>query len=98
MMDKRLKNTSTTIPYDLEAAKKDGYDTFMLKEIHEQPHVIAETLRGRIHQQHIVLDELKDIDFSQFNKVYFVACGTAYHASLCGAHVLKKVAHHSRVK
>lgn len=89
----KIEKTSTTIPYDLEAAKKDGYDTFMLKEIHEQPHVIAETLRGRIHQQHIVLDELKDIDFSKFNKVYFVACGTAYHASLCGAHVLKKVAH-----
>lgn len=89
----KIEKTSTTIPYDLEAAKKDGYDTFMLKEIHEQPHVIAETLRGRIHQQHIVLDELKDIDFSKFNKIYFVACGTAYHASLCGAHVLKKVAH-----
>ena len=89
----RIEKETTTIPYDLEAAKKDGYDTFMLKEIHEQPHVIAETLRGRIHQQGIVLNELKDIDFSKFDKVYFVACGTAYHASLCGAHVLKKVVH-----
>ena len=63
----------------------------MLKEIHEQPHVIAETLRGRINHNHIILDELKDIDFSQFNKIYLVACGTAYHASMCGAHILKKV-------
>lgn len=89
----KIEKETTTIPYDLEAAKKDGYDTFMLKEIHEQPHVISETLRGRIHQQGILLDELKDIDFSKFDKVYFVACGTAYHASLCGAHVLKKVVH-----
>ncbi len=76
------------VPYDLEAAKKDGYDTF--KEIYEQPHVIAETLRGRIVNQKIVLDELNDIDFHQFNKVYFVACGTAYHASLCGSQVLER--------
>ena len=62
----------------------------MLKEIYEQPHVIAETLRGRIVNQKIVLDELNDIDFHQFNKVYFVACGTAYHASLCGSQVLER--------
>lgn len=79
-----------TIPYDLEAAKKDGYDTFMLKEIYEQPRVIQETLRGRIFQKQIILDELKDIDFHQFHKVYFVACGTAYHASLCGSQVLER--------
>ena len=82
-----------TIPYDLEAAQKDGYDTFMLKEIYEQPHVINETLRGRVNHDRIILDELKDIDFHQFNKVYFVACGTAYHASLCGSQVLERVTH-----
>lgn len=86
MIEKEL----VTIPYDLEAAKKDGFDTFMLKEVHEQPHVIQETLRGRINQESIVLDELKDIDFTKFNKVYFVACGTAYHASLCGSQVLER--------
>jgi len=79
-----------TIPYDLEAAQKDGYDTFMLKEIYEQPHVIQETLRGRIIEDKIVLDELQDIDFKDYNKVYFVACGTAYHATLCGSQVLER--------
>lgn len=79
-----------TIPYDLEAAQKDGYDTFMLKEINEQPHVINETLRGRIFEDHVILNEIKDIDFNQFNKVYFVACGTAYHACLCGAQILER--------
>lgn len=81
------------IPYDLEAAKKDGYDTFMLKEIYEQPHAIAETLRGRIHENKVSLDELKDVDFSQFRQVYYVACGTAYHASLCGSQILQKITH-----
>ena len=85
-----IKKDLTTIPYNLEAAQKDGYDTFMLKEIYEQPHVIQETLRGRIFHNHIILDELQDIDFSKFHKVYFVACGTAYHASLCGSQVLER--------
>ena len=80
-----------TIPYSLEAAQKDGYDTFMLKEIYEQPHVIQETLRGRINHQNIILDELTDIDFTKYNRVYYVACGTAYHASLCGSQVLERV-------
>ncbi|WP_454961981.1 glutamine--fructose-6-phosphate transaminase (isomerizing) [Eggerthia catenaformis] len=79
-----------TIPYDLEAAQKDGYDTYMLKEIYEQPHVINETLRGRIFDNQIILKELDDLDFTQFNKVYFVACGTAYHACLCGANILER--------
>ena len=79
-----------TIPYDLEAAQKDGYDTYMLKEIYEQPHVINETLRGRIFDNQIILKELDDLDFTQFNKIYFVACGTAYHACLCGANILER--------
>jgi len=80
----------TTIPYDLEAAQKNGYDTYMLKEINEQPHVIIETLRGRLDGHTVTLPKLDGIDFKNFNKVYFVACGTAYHACLCGATVLEK--------
>lgn len=87
---KKINKELVTIPYDLEAAQKDGYDTFMLKEIYEQPHVIQETLRGRIADQKIILDELQGIDFHQYNRVYFVACGTAYHASLCGSQVLER--------
>lgn len=86
----------TTIPYDNEAAKKGGYDTFMLKEIHEQPHAIAETLRGRVEgTDRIILPELDAIHdkFKTFNKAYFVACGTAYHACLSGANILEKLTH-----
>lgn len=84
----------THIPYDNEAAKKGGYDTFMLKEIHEQPYVISETLRGRIgDSNHIILPELTILNeqFKTFNKVYFIACGTAYHACLSGANILEKL-------
>ncbi|MFV0394625.1 MAG: glutamine--fructose-6-phosphate transaminase (isomerizing) [Coprobacillaceae bacterium] len=88
---KEINKEVTTIPYDNEAAKKGGFDTFMLKEIHEQPHVIKETLRGRIHEHKVILEELENISFTNFNKVYFVACGTAYHACLCGAQVLERV-------
>jgi len=77
------------IPYDMEAARKEGYDTFMLKEIYEQPHVIGETMRGRITNETVIMQELDDIDFRKFNRVYFVACGTAYHACLCGANILE---------
>lgn len=85
-----IEKEIVTIPYDMEAAQKDGYDTYMLKEINEQPHVINETLRGRIFEDKVVLNEIKDVDFSKFNKVYFVACGTAYHACLCGAQILER--------
>ena len=44
----KFKKEITHIPYDNEAAQKGGYDTFMLKEIHEQPYAISETLRGRV--------------------------------------------------
>ncbi len=86
-----IQKESVEIPYDLEAAQKDGYDTFMLKEIYEQPHAIAETLRGRIHENKVYLVELQNIDFNQYHQVYYVACGTAYHASLCGSQVLQKL-------
>lgn len=89
-----ISKEAITIPYDNEAAKKGGFDTFMLKEIYEQPHVIQETLRGRvINDDCIVLDELQELhdQLENFNKVYFVACGTAYHACLCGANILERV-------
>lgn len=89
-----ISKQPTTIPYDIEAAKKGGFDTFMLKEIYEQPHVIQETLRARIvNENQIVLDELATLQgkLKDFNKVFFVACGTAYHACLCGANILERI-------
>ena len=55
-----IQKEITHIPYDNEAAQKGGYDTFMLKEIHEQPYAISETLRGRVEgNDRIILPELE---------------------------------------
>ncbi|MBQ6335128.1 MAG: glutamine--fructose-6-phosphate transaminase (isomerizing) [Erysipelotrichaceae bacterium] len=74
-------------PYDIKAAQRDGYDSFMLKEIYEQPRAIKETLRGRLTEDDVVVDELDelDLDWKDLKRVYFVACGTAYHACLSAA-------------
>ncbi|MDD8048493.1 MAG: glutamine--fructose-6-phosphate transaminase (isomerizing) [Thomasclavelia sp.] len=82
------------IPYDNEAAQKGGFDTFMLKEIYEQPHVIEETLRGRVNDgDQVVLKELDGIKdkFKDFTKVYFIACGTAYHSGISGSNMYEKL-------
>ena len=89
-----IQKEITHIPYDNEAAQKGGYDTFMLKEIHEQPYAISETLRGRVEgNDRIILPELEILKerFTTFNKVYFVACGTAYHACLSGANIMERL-------
>jgi len=74
-----------SVDWDIAAAEKGGYDTFMAKEIHEQPQAVADTLRGRIDETgQIVLDEVRmsDQDFRDVDKVFIVACGTSYHAGL----------------
>jgi glucosamine--fructose-6-phosphate aminotransferase (isomerizing) len=79
------------VDWDLTAAEKGGYDYFMLKEIQEQPGAVRDTLLGHLRDGHIVLDEqrldlqeLRDVD-----KVFIVACGTAYHAGLIGKQVIE---------
>lgn len=78
----------THISYDASAAQKGGYETFMQKEMHEQPYVIKETLRAHIEND-LAMPELKGFDASRVNQVYFVACGTAYHASLYAQYLLR---------
>ena len=93
--DNEIQKELVHIPYDNEAAQKGGYDSFMLKEIHEQPYVIKETLRGRVENgDRVVLPELDPIHdkLPSYTKAYFVACGTAYHSSIFGANVLEKLA------
>ncbi|HHY07768.1 MAG TPA: glutamine--fructose-6-phosphate transaminase (isomerizing) [Corynebacteriales bacterium] len=80
-----------TIDWDLEAAEKDGYDYFMLKEIAEQPHAIADTLRGHLHNGRIVLDEqrITDEDLRQIEKIFVVACGSAYHSGMLAKYAIE---------
>jgi len=76
---------------DLQAAEKSGYDDFMLKEIHEQPTAVRETLRGRTRNDHLVLDELQitDEELRDVDKVFIVGCGTSYHAGLVAKYAIE---------
>jgi glutamine---fructose-6-phosphate transaminase (isomerizing) len=69
------------IDWDLSAAEKGGYEYFMLKEIAEQPAAVSDTLLGHFADGRIVLDEqrLSDQELREIDKVFVVACGTAYH-------------------
>lgn len=79
------------IDWDLAAAEKSGYDFFMLKEIAEQPAALADTLLGHLQDGRIVLDEqrLTDQDLRDVDKVFVVACGTAYHAGLLAKYAIE---------
>lgn len=73
------------VEWDLAAAEKGGYETFMLKEIHEQPTAIRSTLRGRMGADGIIqLSEitLTDSEITAIERVFIVACGTSYHAAI----------------
>ena len=83
-----VSTTWMHISYDACAAQKGGYDTFMQKEMHEQPYVIKETLRAHI-ENNLAMPELSGLDVSKINQIYFVACGTAYHASLYAQYLLR---------
>jgi glucosamine--fructose-6-phosphate aminotransferase (isomerizing) len=83
------------VTWDADAAEKEGYDHFMLKEIHEQPKGIHDTLVRRMDENgEIVLDgiTLTKEEIENFNKIYIVACGTAYHAGLIGKYAIEKLA------
>ena len=79
------------IDWDLSAAEKGGYDYFMLKEIAEQPTAVADTLLGHFADGRIVLDEqrLSDQELREVDKVFIVACGTAYHSGLLAKYAIE---------
>ncbi len=81
--------------WDVEAASKGGYDHFMIKEINEQPNGIKETLVRRLDENgKIKLDDIKltKEDLDEINKVYIVACGTAYNAGITGRYAIERFA------
>ena len=80
------------VDWDLAAAEKGGYPWFMLKEIEEQPQAVADTLRGRMGEHgEILLDEVRltDQDLRDVDKIFIVACGTAYHAGLVAKYAIE---------
>ena len=91
----RIDKKIFEVNWNAEAAEKGGYEHFMLKEIHEQPKAIRDTMSQRISKDRksVVFDELKwDKDFlDSINKIAIVACGTAYHAGLVGKSYIEKL-------
>jgi glucosamine--fructose-6-phosphate aminotransferase (isomerizing) len=82
------------IDWDAEQAEKGGFEHFMLKEIHEQPSVVTETLGGRLDESGSVW--LEDVKFDDafardFDELWITACGTAYHAGLVGKEIFRRL-------
>jgi glutamine---fructose-6-phosphate transaminase (isomerizing) len=79
------------IDWDTSAAEKGGYEFFMLKEIAEQPAAVSDTLLGHFDGKRIVLDEqrLSDQELRDIDKVFVVACGTAYHSGLLAKYAIE---------
>lgn len=82
---------TTHIDWDMDVAEKGGYPDFMLKEIHEQPRVIRDTLAGRLVNGALSIDEL-NLSIEELNlidRVYVIACGTSYHAGLIAKNLIE---------
>lgn len=94
-LGKEVEKQSLKIDWDPGDAEKGGYDHFMLKEIHEQPRAIQDTLTGRITEDgEIKLDDIK-LDketLDNFDHIQIVACGTAYNAGMLGKQYIEKYA------
>ena len=90
---KAKKREPKTITWSATQAEKGGFKHYMLKEIHEQPRSVADTLVGRVDLEHddVIFDDVK-IDGDKIKRVIFVACGTSYHASLVGEFMIEQLA------
>jgi glutamine---fructose-6-phosphate transaminase (isomerizing) len=90
---KPRQRATRTIEWDAAAAEKGGYPHFMLKEIHEQPRAITDTLRGRLLlEEHDADLEGFEVDVRKLRRVVILACGTSYHAGLVGKFMIEGTA------
>ena len=81
-----------TVDWDISAAEKGGYEHFMMKEIEEQPKAFRDTVSPRIVNGKIVLDDISLTDeyIRSINKIFIVACGSAYHVGMVGKYLIEK--------
>lgn len=79
-----------TANWDVSAAEKGGYDHFMLKEIHEQPKALSDTILPRIANGVAGIFENEMTGFDKIEHIYIVACGSAMHAGMVGKHIIEK--------
>ena len=80
------------IKWDAQAAEKGGYEHVMMKEIHEQPKAVEDTLNSIIKDNQIVLD-LEGLDISNLSQIHFVACGSAWHVSMACQYIFEDLTH-----
>ena len=86
----QIEKEVTTIQWDAEAAEKGGFQHFMMKEIHEQPKAVADTLHSVVHDGVIQLvPEISDELIRSIDQMYIVACGSAYHVGMAMQYVLE---------
>jgi glutamine---fructose-6-phosphate transaminase (isomerizing) len=80
------------IGWDQDVAEKGGFETFMLKEIYEQPEAVGETIGDRVRGHKLVLEALglSELEIQNLRRVVLVACGTAYHAGVVGRYVIEE--------
>src|SRR2546426_1998107 len=80
------------IDWDDESAEKGGYETFMLKEIYEQPEAVRETIGDRARRGKLVLEGigLSELEIQNLRRIVIVACGTAYHSGVVGRYIIEE--------
>ncbi len=88
-----IEKPLTEIKWDAEAAEKGGYEHFMLKEIHEQPEVIKNTINSVLKDGEVKFAEfdLSDEEMKNINQIYIVACGSAYHVGMAMQYVMEEL-------
>lgn len=92
--EEELEKEATHIDWDMNAAEKGGYEHSMLKEMHEQPKAVKDTLTPRIKNSDVVIEELgmTDEEIRAISKIFIVACGSAYHTGVTAKYVFEKLA------
>ncbi|MBQ9957060.1 MAG: glutamine--fructose-6-phosphate transaminase (isomerizing), partial [Ruminococcus sp.] len=88
-----IEKPLTEIEWDAEAAEKGGYEHFMLKEIHEQPEVIKNTINSVVKNDTITFHEIgmTDEEMQNVSQIYIVACGSAYHVGMAAQYVIEEL-------
>lgn len=86
-----IKIDLKTIDWSSDSSDKNGYEDYMLKEIYEQPTAVRETIGTKLDKDLKINLDLDNIDFSKFNKIYIVACGTAMHAGIATKNIFEQL-------
>ena len=89
-----IQKEMVEIKWDAEAADKGGYEHFMLKEIHEQPKAVQDTISAYVKDENISLDDtgLSDEVLAELERIYIIACGSAYHVGIAAKYVIENLA------